>query len=353
MSPTGAAVEYSRDAFGRIDTVRDPLAGVTRISWTPEGKRRERVGPDGAMERWYWDAEGNLLEYTDSAGKTTKSEYSHFDLLVSRSSLTGGSLRFEYDTELRLTAVTNAQSLTWKYVYDAVGHLVQEEDFNTRSVSYFHDEVGRLIRQVNGAEETTEYLRDINGNIVEKRVGDTATIFRYDNAGLLKEAISSDVHLALAHDEYGRVTQETINGWTSTFSYDLAGRRTTRVTPSGARSNWGYDVDGLPQELVASDHALRFAHDAAGREKEIRLDDVLAVRQAWDVMHRLSAQTIVPTEGAEHSNSATVNIERRYIHGPAGLIESIDSRDGRKRYELDAAGRATAVRAESWTESYA
>ncbi|MFJ7331866.1 RHS repeat-associated core domain-containing protein [Streptomyces sp. NPDC101116] len=352
-SATGAAVEYHRDAFGRIDTVTDPLAGVTRISWTPEGRRRERIAADNSRESWTWDAEGNLLEYTDAAGAITSSTYTHFDLLVSRTDPTGATLHFDHDTELRLTAVTNALGLTWSYTYDAAGQLVSERDFDGRSLTYVHDEVGRLVRQVNGAGEAVEYVRDVVGNVVEKRLGDTTTVFRYDDAGLLKEALSPGARLAYEHDEYGRVIEETVNGLTSTFRYDLAGRRTTRLTPSGALSSWSYAADGLPRELAAFDHSLRFAHDAAGRETEIRLDEALSVRQEWDAMHRLNKQTVLSVGTADHAASRRTSAERRYVHSAAGPVQTIDAHEGRKHYELDEKGRATGVRAQSWTETYA
>ncbi|MFE1247707.1 RHS repeat-associated core domain-containing protein [Streptomyces sp. NPDC058735] len=352
-SDTGAVVEYSRDAFGRIDTMTDPLAGVTRILWTPEGRRRKRIAADGGVETWTWDPEGNLIVYTDAAGATTRSTYTHFDLLTSRTDPAGATLRFDYDTELRLIAVTNTHGLTWSYVYDAAGQLVGEQDFDGRSLTYVHDEVGRLIRQVNGAGEAVAYVRDVVGNIIEKRVGDATTIFRYDSFGLLKEALSSGVRLAYRHDEYGRVTEETVNGRTSTFRYDLAGRRTARLTPSGALSSWSYAPDGLPRELAAFDHSLRFSHDAAGRETEVRLDQALTLRQEWDAMHRLRRQTVLSAGTAGPALPGTTPVDRHYVHAAGGPVETIDARAGRKRYELDAKGRATGVRAESWSESYA
>ncbi|MFJ3665619.1 RHS repeat-associated core domain-containing protein [Streptomyces sp. NPDC090106] len=346
----GASVTYTRDAFGRTDTVTDPLGGVTRIAWTPEGRRRERVAADGSVESWRWDGEGNLLAYTDAAGGTTTSTYTHFDRLTSRTGPAGATLRFAHDTELRLTVVTGAHGLTWDYAYDAAGQLVAEEDFDGRSLTYVHDEVGRLVRQTNGAGEVIEYLRDVVGNVVEKRAGDSTTVFQYDTAGLLREALSPGVRLTLEHDEYGRITEETVNGRTSSFRYDLAGRRTTRVTPSGALSDWSYTPDGLPRELVAFDHALHFGYDAAGRETEIRLGEGLSVHQTWDAMHRMRRQTVV---GAAVTGSGATPVDRRYQHGSAGPVAVSDAEGGSTRYTLDAAGRATGVRAEGWTEGYA
>ncbi|MFD8811807.1 RHS repeat-associated core domain-containing protein, partial [Streptomyces sp. NPDC059627] len=352
--PTGAVVEYVRDAFGRPESVVDPLGGVTRTAWTVEGRPRERVAADGGAESWNWDPEGNLLSHRDAAGAVTTSQYSHFDLLVTRSHPGGGTLRFGHDTELRLTSVTNERGLTWHYTYDEVGRPVAEEDFNGRRVSYEHDEVGCLVRQVNGAGEVVSYLRDVNGNVVRKQVGDSATSFHYDDAGLLKEALSASARLTFEHDAYGRVTTETVNGLTSTFTYDLMGRRLTRVTPSGARSTFSYDADGRPDTLDAFGHALRFAHDQAGRQTEVRLDGAFAVQQSWDAVHRLRRQRMVTAHGRHGQDGApAATIDRIYVHTPTGLTETVEAGIGDTAYTLNAAGRVTAIRADTWTEEYA
>ncbi|WP_037909691.1 RHS repeat-associated core domain-containing protein, partial [Streptomyces sp. TOR3209] len=151
------------------------------------------------------------------------------------------------------------------------------------------------------------------------------------------------------HDEYGRVTEESVNGRTSSFRYDLAGRRTTRVTPSGTESTWSYTADGQPHELVAPGHALRFAYDAAGRETEIHFGDGAAVVQSWDALHRMRGQTVV---GAGHGTPSAPPIDRRYVHGPAGPLEIREGQGSRKLYTLDVAGRPDTVSAEGWSESY-
>ncbi|MFD7767760.1 RHS repeat-associated core domain-containing protein [Streptomyces sp. NPDC059787] len=353
-SATGAVVEYAYDAFGHVTAVTDPLGGVTRTSWTVEGRRRERVGPDGSRESWTWDPEGNLLTHTDPSGAVTRSEYSHFDLLVGRTGPAGGGIRFAHDTELRLVSVTNQSGLVWDYTYDEVGRLVAERDFNGRRLAYAYDEVGRLVGQVNGAGQKIEYHRDVNGNVVRKRVGDAVTTFHYDDAGYLKKARSPQVLLSFEHDAHGRVTQEAVNGATSTFTYDTLGRRLSRVTPSGARSRWSYDGDGLPSRLEAFGRTVCFGHDAAGRETEIGVEDGPAVRQVWDALHRLSRQTVVRAGEAERRDvTATASVDRVFHHAPLGLSGTVDGADGGARYELDGAGRAVAVRAEAWEERYA
>ena len=46
-----------------------------------------RTDPDGAIESWTYDAEGNCLTHTDAIGGVTRYEYTHFDLLTAHAPL--------------------------------------------------------------------------------------------------------------------------------------------------------------------------------------------------------------------------------------------------------------------------
>ncbi|MEV5330780.1 hypothetical protein AB0K99_01835 [Streptomyces werraensis] len=64
----------------------------------------------------------------------------------------------------------------------------------------------------------------------------------------------------------GRTLTETVNGRTTTYTYDALGRRISRRTPSGITSTWTYEATGHPHTLTGTGSQLRFAYDAAHRE---------------------------------------------------------------------------------------
>ena len=70
-------------------------------------------------------------------------------------------------------------------------------------------------------------------------------------AGRLVYARNPDAEIWLDRDQLGRVTAETCNGRTVTSEYDAAGRRSRRVTPFGAVTQWNYDQAGQPVLLTA------------------------------------------------------------------------------------------------------
>lgn len=372
IDPRGATTTLTRDGLGRVTEVTDPVGGITRLTWTTEGQLASRTLPDGATERWTYDGEGNLTEYTDAIGQATHTEIGAFDLPTVRTGPDGARLQFTYDTALRLTTVTNPQGLVWRYVYDAAGNLTSEIDFNGRTLTYTHDPARRLASRTNGADETTTFAHDASGNVVEKRSGDTVTTFTYDTLGRLLHAANLDADLRLERDPLGRVLAETCNGRTLTSAYDAGGNRVYRRTPSGAESTWTYDAAGFPASLHTARQTITFDHDAVGRETQRRIGSDGVLTQQWDPAHRLTSQSIwgpttpnntpatddtrpvdgmpVPVPGA----ASTLLQRRTYTYRPDGNIIAIgDHLSGGRHYDLDPAGRITAVTAQNWAERYA
>ncbi|WP_079152284.1 DUF6531 domain-containing protein [Streptomyces sp. RTd22] len=349
--PLGQTTEVRRGPHGRITAVTDPLGHTTRHGWTIEGKPAWREAPDGTREAWQWDTEGNLVTHTDAAGHTTTHTHTHFDLPATRTDPDGAHYSFTYDTELRLTTVTNPQGLTWDYTYDAAGRLTAETDFNGRTLAYTHDAAGNLLSRTNGAGETLHFTRDDLGRTVEQRTdtGETTT-FACNPAGQLLQAANADAELTIERDALGRVLSETVNGRSVSYAYDATGRRTQRTTPSGLRTQWTYDPAGRPTHLDNGAGALSFTYDAAGRETERRLGDGVSLTQTWDTSDRLTTQTL--TRAPQAADSLLQH--RSYAYRADGYLTEIrELTSGTRRFDLDPAGRVTAVHAHGWTETYA
>ncbi|MGK5642324.1 RHS repeat-associated core domain-containing protein, partial [Streptomyces sp. URMC 126] len=346
--PVGGTSRYERDTFGRTVTITDPLGAITRLAWTTEGLLARRTGPDGAQESWTYDGEGNCVTHTDALGGVTRNEYTHFDLLTARTTPDGVRHTFTHDTELRLRTVTNPQGLTWSYTYDPAGRLSSETDFDGRTLTYTHDAAGRLTQRTNGLGETIGYHYDPLGRIIRKDAAGKTTTYTHDPAGRLLEAASSEATLVYSRDRLGRVKSQTVNGRTLAYTYDKLGRRTRRVTPAGAVTTWTYDAAGRRTGLTASGHPFEMEHDAAGREIARHFGQGLTLTHDWDVAGRLTTQTL-------SSSTAPDPLQHRtFTYRPDGCLTGItDAATGTRTFDLDTAGRVTAVHAQGWTERYA
>ncbi|MEU2576803.1 putative T7SS-secreted protein [Streptomyces anulatus] len=344
--PLGATTRFERDAFGRPVAVTDPLGAITRLAWTPEGKLARRTDADGSTQSWTYDGEGNCLTHTDAMGSVSRFEYTHFDLIAARTGPDGVRYEFTHDHELRLTQVLNPQGLTWNYAYNPAGHLISETDFDNRTLSYARDAAGRLTTRTDVLGQTTRYERDELDRIVRKDAAGAVTTFAYDLSGQLAEAVNADATVTWLRDQYGRLKSETVNGRTMSYAYDELGRRTGRTTPGGAVSTWTYDAAGHRTSLTTSGRTLTFEHDAAGQEVARHLGEQVTIASQFDTMGRLTTQQVT---GAGRS------IQRRdYTYRADGhLIGLTEQLSGTKTFDVDTAGRVTAVHAANWTERYA
>ncbi|MFI0731860.1 putative T7SS-secreted protein [Streptomyces sp. NPDC021225] len=345
--PLGAVTIYRRDGFGRPVAIVDPLGATTALDWSVEGKLLRRTRPGGAQESWTYDGEGNRTNHVDAAGRVTSYEYTHFDRLAARTGPDGVRYEFEHDAELRLAKVTNPQGLTWSYEYDPAGRLISETDFDDRTVRYGHDATGDLISRTTPMGESVSFARDVLGRVVARDVSGQTTTFGYDTAGRLVSAVGPDAEVIFQRDRMGRVVSETVADRVTTHRYDALGRRTCRTTPGGATTVYTYDAGGRRTTLTATGHTLGFEHDAAGREVVRHIGRDLSMSQLWDPAGRLAEQSLA-------GEVAGMVQRRAYTYRVDGHLTATDDQfTGHRTFDLDAAGRVTAVQGEGWSETYA
>ncbi|MEU4469314.1 DUF6531 domain-containing protein [Streptomyces sp. NPDC024017] len=345
--PLGAITRYARNAFGHPSVIVEPTGATTRLDWTVEGLLAGRTDAEGRTETWLYDGEGNCTSHIDELGGVSRFEYTHFDLLAARTGPDGARYEFAHDTQLRLVKVTNPQGLTWTYEYDTAGNLIAETDFDDRPLRYWYDAAGRMSARTNALGQTVLLQRNRLGQVVRKDAAGRVTTFAYDSADQLTEAVGPEATLTLRRDERGCLLEQVVNGRALSFEYDVAGRRTARTTPSGARSSWTYDLAGRRTGMVTSGRPIEFTYDAAGRELIRRIGGTLDLTQEFDPLGRLTGQTLTGPDGALVQH-------RAYSYRADGHLVSVDDRlTGAHRFELDTAGRVTAVRAAAWTERYA
>ncbi|MFK4103948.1 RHS repeat-associated core domain-containing protein [Streptomyces sp. NPDC019531] len=344
--PAGATSRYERDAFGRVTAVTDQLGAVIRLTWSVEGLLTSYTAPDGAVQTWSYDDEGNLLAHTDRVGRVTGFEYTPFETIAARTDPDGTRLTFGYDEHMQLVSVTNALGQTWSYVYDAAGRLVSETDFHGRSVGYELDGAGDVVARTIPTGQRIRYGYDVLGRLVEKDCDGAVTSYAYDTAGHLIRATGPDTDLYRTVDPLGRLLTETVNDRTLTHTLDAVGRRVGRTTPGGHHSAWTYNQAGHRTSLATSGGRLDFAYDDAGHECERLLDGHLTLTSAWDAEHRLTGQIL-------RSDQAVLQ-RRDYSYRADGALTGVDDQlSGPRTFDLDDAGRVTAVHAATWNETYA
>ncbi|MQS10036.1 type IV secretion protein Rhs, partial [Streptomyces sp. IF17] len=250
------------------------------------------------------------------------------------------------DTELNITAVTAPDGRSWTYTLDAAGRVVAETDYDGRTTTRKFDPAGRVVRQTNPAGQSIDYTHDVLGQPVSATTdtGETTT-WTHDTAGRLVSATSPGVELARAHDSVGNLLSETVNGHTLTLAVDAVGNLLSRTTPTGHTSRWTYDAAGRPIGLETAGRHLDFRRDAAGREIERRIADVLTLTTGHDPAGRTVEQALTGAGGRRLHH-------KRWTHRADGYPTAVTEPAGTTTLTLDAIGRPTNLTGPAGTETY-
>ena len=192
-----------------------------------------------------------------------------------------------------MTCVMPDCGLGANYEYDNNGALIKTECDNGLTTTYTRDSRGRLESLRAGfAGETAlldaKYTYDGNGNRTSKNEK-----FFMQNDRTPTSAVTQ-----YAYDSMNRLTMESRNGFTTAYTYDMAGNRTgrlkgddkeeyrynsrnqlTELTGMGRRTSYQYDPAGnLTQEqrfIQERAETRRYVYDAYNRNTEVRGEDFL------------------------------------------------------------------------------
>jgi YD repeat-containing protein len=316
-SPLGAVTEFTYDDLGRVVTESvtydtNPAQVVNTITY--DGLRMvSETGPvvtnQVSLEQhqleveYKYDNNGNLTQQWErdaAAGPSEpwrKTVYT-FDEMDREISVEDPELNVTsrtYDENGNVISVTDPEGNTVETAYDNSNRPaeVTATDFDDGHGTTtdrvlrreFYDPAGRLVETEEntaaGQSTETRHVYDTADRLIETRVGYTwaastpqdVTVLRntYDAYGFLTETVSGnadagsgpgqDRHVTTyTYYDNGRVHTETVNGRTTTYTYDPAGNVTSQVTeaPDGADPTvtttsavtTTYNPAGLPVETT-------------------------------------------------------------------------------------------------------
>ncbi|MDQ0014937.1 YD repeat-containing protein, partial [Variovorax boronicumulans] len=268
------------DALGRQVAVRDARDNVNVQVWDAGGKLVQERHADGGVIDHRFNAFGNEVATVDARRKTTTSTYDKLDRLVrtvrpavgvytSGFGLGGvvatdlGTRNLQetqrWDQAGRKLSQTNANNETVKYAYDLRGNLVSTTQLRAEgsatperlaTIAAYDARNHKIIEvDANGSDTTWRY--DYFGQLQARTdLGKTGYGYSYDNARQLSQ-ISGGQGQTMHYDAAGQLVRidDTRVGTTSTYAYDLGGRRLRETT--------------IHNGAVYQDNAI--AYDALGR----------------------------------------------------------------------------------------
>ena len=273
------------------------MGHTTTYSYDALNQLVESVDAVDSATTFTYDADGNVLAWTNGRGDVT---------------------HYAYDELNRRISVTDPVGGLTQYAYDAVGNLISITDPLGNRTSYGYDVLNRMISATDPLDVTTTYAYDAVGNWVSVTDGLGQTAIR-------------------TYDEVDRLVARTdANGHTVQFGYDAVGNVTIYTDPLGNVTRFGYDARGrLVTHVDPLEHARTFAYDAADNLIATTDRDGRTRTFAYDSLDRVTAESW-------WAESAVVRT-MAFRYDPAGNLLGASDPDSSYAYTYDELNRVSSA----------
>ncbi len=354
----GAATTYHYDGQHNLLSQTDPLGHTPAIAhYDDQGRLTSVTDSQGHTITYTIDLAARQQVVTDQRGYATVNEFDDYGDLLKTVDPLGAATTFTYDpvTHQRLT-ITDPLSHTTTLAYDANSRLTSIMDPLGNSATYAYDANGHVSStSMNGSAPTTlTYGPTGDPTSYADPLGQT-TVFTPNAAGLpvaMTDPLSGTTAISYTatgllqaytdaagqtksytRDALGRVTARTVDGQTTTQTYDNEGDVLSTTDPLGHTTHNSYDADG---RLISATDALSctttFQYDVQGHLIKTDYPDGSTSTQTYDAAGNVIAST--------DQNGATT----RYQYDPNNRLVETDYPDGsHTTVTYDAAGRKIAT----------
>ena len=435
IDPEGAETCYEYDDEGRLVKTTDALGNETVYIYDATGRLKERrksVGesriyeytvlgniksitteaglricysylpgetkisgieyPDGTIEAYTYDANGNLESKTDRGGYIWHYQYDCLDRLTEARGAEGEHISFTYDAVGNVTSKTDALGNVTRYEYSLTGRLVRVIDALGNEAEYTYDENDLLIGilQRGSLEEEmprkTEYKRNLVGRIeqVTDALGEEEH-YKYNQRGELIEKLDRDGYLTrygytgcgdlkfvqyadgrevkfyynplrqleevkdwfgitnIISDAAGRAAEVLYpDGKKIFYVYGDAGKRSSLIYPDGKTVYYEYDKLSRLAEMREGDAVIRYRYDNLGRLTEKNFSNGMTTGYEYDARGLLTSLIHKDNEGILDTFRYQYDLMKNKI----GIIRErrgLSEESGHYSYEYDALGRLESV----------
>jgi RHS repeat-associated protein len=292
--PEGNTLEFTYTPSNRLSLVRDNLGNTIQCFYDDEGNRNleEVLDPEGNLRKslkFEYDPFNRLWRIINPDGTFTEYGYdgSNNRTLIQNPRL--HPTTFTYDAlnrVVRMTQVPNPdnrrENIFTFYGYDPHDNLTSIIDGNRNETQYTFDDFGKLIKTVSPDTGTTKYEYDNAGNLAEKRDAKGGVIkYTYDALDRLKAVKFPDPSQNITHTYdstqvsygVGKLTGRTDPIGTYTFHYDPQGNRIKEEKSIGNvtyTTQYTYNKDGTRTSIIyPSGRSVSYGLDGTGRVSDI------------------------------------------------------------------------------------
>lgn len=310
---------YTRDVFGRMETMTDSLGMEENYRYDALGRMAEKTDRDGYITAYRYTPDGKTASILYGDGTGVEMEYDALRRLI-RIKDALGITGIERNKDGSIASVTDHKGRITSYEWGMLGERKSMTYPDGRKVSYAYDSHMRLESMTllgeDGSDRTIAYRYDALGRLAEKKLPEGMTTrWSYDGKGQPVQLLHEDKEGIL--DCY-------------TYAYDRMGNKTsvTRqrrglLQESGVYT-YAYDALGRLSSVTKDGEALRdYTYDSFGNRTEMK--DYRTGRKTactYDAMDRLAVRKETIAEPA--ATEAAAMYEYSYDNRGNLIQESMD-----------------------------
>ena len=263
-------VQYEYDDAGKLTKIDYPTGDDTTFTYDSRGRRSTMVDVTGTTTWTYNDAD----EVTQIAQPNGTISYEWRDNGQPKKRTEPGSITvtFGYDSYGRPTTTTRADSSwndTTTIAYDSYGRPLTKTLDNTTKEHYEYDSLSRLNKVMVKNSTGTTTLRSQN--------------WEYDGVGNMTSRTIEGVTTTYSYDNIHQLITESRSGSLLEYTYDANGNRLSKTLNSGTPSTYTYADD---DRLLTTPHGT-ITYDAAGRPTAYPISSTVTRYFSWDYDDRL------------------------------------------------------------------
>ncbi len=310
----GNTTTIAHNASGLEETVTDPLGDVTQNTYDIFGNLVGTLGPSGVHYQSSSDLLGDTTESSyvwtnpeNPSQQATLSLQTNYDAkgqVIGTVEPNGLATSTAYDAAGRVVNTTDDEGRVTQYVYDVTNDLIETDYPNGTIMRTVYDALRRPIYTVGPYDPSqdpsqnigTYTLYDPDGRVIEVetlRGVQIAISGPADNPSSSLASAGTIISTTInTYDTVGRLIATDVDGATTSYQYDAAGRRTMVTDALGNSTEYGFDVAG--NEIMTQDplgNVTLFTYDKDNRLIKTTYADGTSTETTYDALGRRTSST--------------------------------------------------------------
>jgi RHS repeat-associated protein len=348
--PNGSLFRFELNAEGYYTSFIDELGARTLVEWSPYGDPLWIRDANGNQTRWEYDVLRRNVAIQNAAGQRMAINYDPHGRPVRHVFFDGSSEEYGYDSLDNLNLISYSDGTRIHLTHDATGRLTGVRG-QGQEVTFEYDARGYLVSSRRDGV-ALEFQYDAEGRRILEKQGGVLIQRSFDTVGNCTGlAIEGLGERQVRYDGRRRVVEvRDFNGSTLRFEYDLADRCRRVLESGGSTLEHDFSSQNRPLSSIlrqgSSEFTLKYTWDEAGRISSRALTGFALESFGYDPGGRLS--------WARQGDKL-----RRFDYSPTGdpLRDALDrpieyseggrlQKAGNRRFRTDGRGRIT-----GWSEA--